>query len=190
MSQEDYTVLNLEEKKVDPKDEIFLLTNSRFNFDILDLAEQTKDLQVVDESSAKNALSFAMQSRKLGQTLENSRKELVKPHVDYQRSINKIVKDFQAKLEEIEERMQAKLSSWMEEQASNPFTMIDELKVEDGAITQKKSWVFEVTDPTLVPKEFLVVEPKLIAEAVKNGVRNISGVKIFEETKTSMRIKN
>ena len=44
-----------------------------------------------------------------------------------------------------------------------------------------------MTDPTLVPREFLVVSDSLIREANKNNVREISGVRIYEDTDVSIR---
>ena len=51
----------------------------------------------------------------------------------------------------------------------------------------RKQWTFEITDPNLVPKEYMTVDPKLIRAAVTLGKRNIPGVRIFEETKIAIR---
>lgn len=154
------------------------------------LKVKSDDVKIVCEDTARSALSMAMQTRKLSNQLEKTRKELIKPHFDYQKDINKLVKKFQEKLDEIESKMQDQLSFWMDEQASNPFTVIDELQVDDGSITMKKVWEFSIDDPDLVPDEYLAVDEDLIKDAVKNGVRNIKGVRIFQTTQTSMRVKN
>lgn len=42
-------------------------------------------------------------------------------------------------------------------------------------------WKMEILNPLLVPREFCTPSDSLIREAVKNGIREIDGVKIFEE---------
>jgi hypothetical protein len=45
----------------------------------------------------------------------------------------------------------------------------------------RKMWVGEIEDPKKVPHEYCVPDQKLINQAVKMGVREISGVKIYEK---------
>ena len=56
-----------------------------------------------------------------------------------------------------------------------------------AAAYTKKAWVFEITDAGEVPREYLVPDEKLIRERIKQGVRNIAGVKIFQEVQTNFR---
>lgn len=56
-----------------------------------------------------------------------------------------------------------------------------------GSSFTRKTWKFEVTDPTLVPREFLLVSDSLIRDAVKNNVREIAGVRIYEDVDVSIR---
>lgn len=60
-------------------------------------------------------------------------------------------------------------------------------RTEAASAHQRKVWSFEVTDHTQVPVEFKIVDEQLIRDAIKMGVREISGVRIFEETKTIFR---
>ncbi len=57
-------------------------------------------------------------------------------------------------------------------------------RTEVGKATQVTTWAFNVVDPAKVPAEYLVVDEKRIRQAVKDGIRQIPGVEIFEETKT------
>ncbi len=154
------------------------------------LQAKSSEVEIVCEDTARIALSMAMQTRKLGNQLEKTRKELIKPHFDYQKDVNKLVKSFQEKLGQIESKMHMQISLWMDSQASNPFTVIDELQVDDGSISRKSVWEYSIDYPDLVPHVYLRVDEKLIEEAIKNGVRNIKGVTIFQTTQTSMRVKN
>jgi hypothetical protein len=45
-----------------------------------------------------------------------------------------------------------------------------------------KKWKGEIVDPALVPAKYCTPDQKLIDQAVKEGVRNIPGVNIFEES--------
>lgn len=49
------------------------------------------------------------------------------------------------------------------------------------------TWTFEVTDGNQVPREYLMVDEKKVAAAVKDGKREIAGVRIFEKTGLSVR---
>jgi len=53
----------------------------------------------------------------------------------------------------------------------------------------RSTWKGEVTDESKVPREYLVVDQTLINKAVKDGVRNIPGVRIFEEKNLAVRTK-
>lgn len=154
------------------------------------LLNSEKEMEVSCEDTAKHALSMALQTRKIEQTIEKSRSEIVKPHLDYQRAVNKIVKDLASKLSEMEQSLTKKINTWIESQKDNPFTSVEELRVDDGMLYTQKGWTFIIENNSLVPEEYKIPEPMLIQDAVKNGVRNIPGVKIYEIEKTLIRIKN
>lgn len=57
----------------------------------------------------------------------------------------------------------------------------------EGSAHQRKQWTFEVENAADVPREYLTVDEKKIREAVKAGVREIPGVRIWEESTTVIR---
>ena len=120
-------------------------------FDIDMLENSAAAIGVKTEEDARGALSMALQARKLETAIDKSRAEIVKPHFDYQKAINKLVKDFKDKLTQIEESLKKKIDGWMDEQRDNPFTAVDRLEVEDGSLTTKKGYDFVVEDERLVP---------------------------------------
>ena len=160
----------------------------QFDIDMLEGAAAA--LGVRTEDDARGALSMALQARKLETALDKSRAEIVKPHFDYQKAINKLVKDFKDKLVQIEESLHKKIDVWMDDQKENPFTAVDKLEVEDGSLTTKKSYDFVVEDDRLVPLEYKVVDAGAIEKAIKYGTRKIPGIKIIEKTETALRVKN
>lgn len=61
-------------------------------------------------------------------------------------------------------------------------------RTEYGSQHIRLDWVFEVEKPELVPREYLCVDERKIKDAVKAGVRNISGVKIYEKPTAITRL--
>lgn len=51
-----------------------------------------------------------------------------------------------------------------------------------GSIGIRKVWTFEIIDENLIPREYLMVNEKLIRAAVGAGKRSIPGVRIFEQS--------
>lgn len=159
-----------------------------FAAEFLDATPET--FVVTCEDTAKQALSYSLQARKLKSRIEESRKEIVRPHIDFQKAVMKFAKDFNDKLDSIETRLHIKVADWMKSQKENPFTYVDEIEVEDGKISIKKSWDFEIDDPTIVPPAFLKPDEDSIKKAIASGVRKIPGVRIFSYETTSLRVKN
>lgn len=149
---------------------------------------------IENEESASQALSMSLQARKIRKQLDETRLSIIRPHLDFQKAINKIVKEYEAKLEEIENNLKNKLDEYLKKSAStnNAFfiTKSKEMFVEDGKLTKVKKWVWELEDETLVPREYLTLNEKKIDESVKQGIRNIPGIKILEKEEISMRVKN
>lgn len=48
-------------------------------------------------------------------------------------------------------------------------------------------WAFDVEDIKQVPAEFIVVNEKAVREAIKNGVRNIAGLKIYQKPTVAIK---
>ncbi len=56
-----------------------------------------------------------------------------------------------------------------------------------GAATTRKVWAFEVVDPARVPRAYLCVDTTAILAAVRAGVREIEGVRIFQREEIAGR---
>lgn len=63
----------------------------------------------------------------------------------------------------------------------------DEISVGNSMTTFRKYITFEIVDITKVLAEYLSVDTKAINQAIRNGVRDIPGLKIFEKLSTVMR---
>lgn len=64
----------------------------------------------------------------------------------------------------------------------------DEKAIEANRVSgTRKVWKFAIEEAGLVPREFLVVDEQAVRRAVAAGVREIPGVRIFEETSIALR---
>ncbi len=162
--------------------------------DLAPLISRASNYLIEDEASASQALSMSLQARKIRKQLDETRLSIIRPHLDFQKAINKIVKEYEAKLEEIENNLKSKLDDYLQKSAStNNSSFIArsrEMFVEDGKLSKVKKWTWELEDEAAVPRKYLALDAKKIDDAVKQGVRNIPGIKIFEKEEISMRIKN
>jgi hypothetical protein len=61
------------------------------------------------------------------------------------------------------------------------------IRTAEGSASIRKVWKFQVEDAAQVPREYLIVNESAIRRAVANGVRQIPGVNIFEESTVAIR---
>jgi len=65
-------------------------------------------------------------------------------------------------------------------------TLPDIVESKSGESRVSKHWTFEVVDEKKVPHEYLTVNDAKVDEAIKNGVREIAGLKIFQKERLSI----
>lgn len=58
-----------------------------------------------------------------------------------------------------------------------------------GTVSAKRVWKVEVVDESMLPREYMIPNYKAINAAVKAGVRQISGCRIWQEEELSVRSK-
>lgn len=177
-------------KETKPKEENEIINELSEQLDISRFISMANFAKIETKEDAKQALSMSLQSRKLKQSLEKTRKKIIKPHIDFQKAVSTIVKDYSEKLTQIEENLSIKLNDWFQSQSTDKDYSDLVMEVEDGKLSTKKDFQFEIEDMELVPKKYLKLDDKKVKEAIKMGVRNIPGMKIIEETKLKMRVKN
>lgn len=155
------------------------------------LISVSENHKITCEEDARQALSMSMQARRLRKALEGSRRKIVRPHLYFQKAINTVVKDYTSKLQEIEDSLKGKLDSWLELQSTFEPNFSDMmLEVQDGKITTKVELDFCVEDFDKIPSSYLMLDEKKVKLAIRAGLRNIPGIRIFEKKQTTMRIKN
>lgn len=60
-------------------------------------------------------------------------------------------------------------------------------RTESGSASGRKVWTFEVVNIDEVPREYLSLNEKKVRDAVRAGVREIPGIRIFQKEKTTFR---
>lgn len=180
-------LMGVEVEKVSVKDATESL---KLQLDLDPLIKQASSHKITCQEEAKQALAMSMQARKLKKTLEESRASIVRPHIDFQKAINQIVKDYTEKLDSIEKGLKLSLEMWVEAQnAISDHAPELILSVVDGTAKQAVELDFTIEDIGKVPREFLIVDEKLVKKAIKAGIREIEGIKIFEKKTIKMRTK-
>ena len=61
------------------------------------------------------------------------------------------------------------------------------VRTENASAHQRKVWTFEIQNAALVPADYKIINEQAIRDAIRIGIREIPGVRIYEETKTVFR---
>lgn len=124
----------------------------------------------------------AEQEKSLALEKAKREEELKKIEADKQAAITgSIIFDDQELVDKATELTQKKVD--LENKAiTAQKTFGDEVKT-----TLKQVWTFELTDETKVPRQFLSVDDKKIKQAIRDGVRDIAGVRIYQDAQLAQR---
>lgn len=63
----------------------------------------------------------------------------------------------------------------------------DKINLSSSSSTVRTVWTFEIEDISKIPAEFLEVNSKAVNDAIRSGVRDISGIKIFQKSVVSVK---
>jgi hypothetical protein len=175
------------------------------------MVKEATGTQVQSEREAERILSYAGDARRLFKKIEAVRKELTEPARKLVASVNDKAKLFTDKLKEVETILIQKVEEWkcslrlkaVEEEAEReeleevlgcnsvlaPASPPATLRGKGVTSYEKTEWTFEVTDVRLIPREYLMVDQAKIHSQIKNGVRQIPGIKMSVSQKTVLRTR-
>lgn len=145
--------------------------------DLKPLENQASSLEVIDASSQSQAVSMAAQTRKIKNVIDKARKEIVQPHVDFQRAVNQLAKSFDTALEAIENGLKKKILAYDQEQRILQQEKEKErLKLEEQAKNSLES------STHYIPENPSIVAPIVIHDQVRteDGTMKIQKKTIFE----------
>lgn len=131
-----------------------------------------------------NLLFDLLKIREVKKGIESKRKECTKEFVLKKKEIDNSTKEIESLLSETENILLQKIEKWVIEED------VESLKLDNGSLSSKKIWEWELDNIDNVPREYLTVDHAKIDKDIKNGIRSIEGIKTFEKTKISIRAKN
>lgn len=180
-----------ENEIIDMNSPEFAVKSLNIEISVQPLVLKAEKYEVANVEEAMQALSMALQARKLATALIDSKKEITKPQIDYQKAVNKLVEDYTNKLKKIEENLKDKIEKWIDQSADLAYASgLEGIQVEDGSLKRVNKWDFRILDERDVPREYLQVDVAAIEKDIKSGVREIPGVEIYLKQETKLRVKN
>lgn len=186
-------------------------------------AEMDK-FEIVDDASAAQCTEAVAKSANLIKVLDTQRKEKIKKHDTFVRSVNRFVKVYRDQVEDIvktgkekigayaykkeQKRRQAeadaqkaaaKVQDEMDKQAKKggyePVQMpamvapreSGPVRTESGSASTRMVWTWEEINYMDCPLQYLMIDKKAVDAAIKAGIRDIKGIKIFEKPEVRVR---
>lgn len=188
--------------------ESFIITNDQQNLQATDILNELKKI-MKDAKEKRDSIVKPLDAAK--KAADKLYKEITEPLEKAERYIKNLMGDYFQKKEAERRRLQAiederlkKAQAKYEVKAAKaeekgvtlppaPVATIVQapektVKAESGASsTVTMEWTYEILDENKVPEQYKRVHPPLINAAVKSGVRDIPGVRIFQQPKISVR---
>lgn len=162
-------------------------------------------IKVSDSIGAERALEFAGEARKIKKRIEGTRLKITEPYRDFVSEINATAKRYTERLDAVSTAIEAKLTTWKQEEAKKAAEIDLSASLENGdalilattdtskinvancSAYDRDVWKYEVADIFQVPIDYLEVNQNSVKLAIKNGLRNIPGLRIYKETVTQLR---
>jgi hypothetical protein len=178
------------------------------------LKKDGDDLVISDLETLKVSSSLRSQVKTVQKELDEKLKSVTSPAKKIIKKIETFFKLFTSELDDLDDRIEQKQIIYQNEQEAIQKKALEEqaakdaealkkgevplpaaptiqpeksVRTEEGLTSFSKVWIGIVEDPMKVPREYLMVNETAIRQAVQNGIRTISGVKIIQETRTSRR---
>lgn len=146
--------------------------------------------------------------------VEEKRKDYTQPLDEAKKRIMEDFKGITKPLEEFIARLDVEMLSW--HQAEQKRLNAEQARIEKEALEQAKKnnvsevvvpvvneikttrtsiattsvvkrWTFRVLDVTQIPREYLMLDERLVNEAIRKGERKIPGIEIYQEEKIGSR---
>ena len=170
---------------------------------------RAREYVVENVEDVENASTFLKEIRDIEKTIEDKRTTLTKPLNQSLKNINDMFKRASQPLAEARNLVGNKILSWKikesdrrakEEERRRKIQEAHEKKghqvsapayvapVENkiGNVQTVKRWTFEVVDFSKVPEKFKMADELGIKEAIRDGIREIPGVKIYQTESLSI----
>lgn len=178
---------------------------------------EIEDIRVVGEALLRDAQNIVITRQNHGKAidhtadtsrglreLEKRRKEITHPLNKQVKEINAFFRGLRAPFEKADKIMRDKLLEYHKQEEKRSKEIEQKLQSELGVpiavpaphTTQRgdtgqaivsKYWTFEVDDLSKVPREYLELDSKKVRAAIKQGIRSIEGLRIYEKERLTIR---
>lgn len=105
-------------------------------------------------------------------------------------ALKKMLTSYQVKQREEQERLLAAAASAATEHAEAQALILAATKQAPptvSGLSVREVWQWQVTDLSLIPHEFFSLDHSKLDAAVRSGAREIPGVKVYKDTRVSVR---
>lgn len=179
-----------------------------FEYAIDDALEKAMLFSVSSQWSAEEAMNLIAKLKGYIKKIEEVRKRVNEPHRKATIYNNEKCRPFTDKLERIEHILFAKINAWkvkyeeeqklLEQEAeqlknalqldvSPHITREATLRTSEALVYEKTQWKFDIECLSEVPRQYLMIDEEKVEAALKSGVREIPGLKVYQEKKTIIR---
>jgi hypothetical protein len=179
-----------------------------FEYAIDQTLERAMIFDVCSHWAAEEAMNVIAKVKGYGKAIEEIRKKTNEPYRKMMTYNNEKCRPFLDKLERIEKIFLNKIEAWkirhekeqeaLEQEANLlkdalqldvvPFVKTEaQLRSCDAIAYEKRSMKFEVECLAMIPINYITVDEEKVEAALKAGIREIPGLKIYEEKKTIIR---
>ena len=63
----------------------------------------------------------------------------------------------------------------------------DPVRTDSGTASTRMEWTYEITDFDKIPRQYLIINPPSVKLAIKSGIREVPGLRIFERPVVTVR---
>lgn len=179
-----------------------------FELAIDETLERAMLFEVSSHWSAEEAMNLVARVKGYEKRIEEIRKRLNEPYRRMMNYNNEKCKPFTDRFDRIISIMKTKIDVWkikyeeeqnaLEKEAEllrdalqlevTPFLKTEaQLRTGDALSYEKTTLKFEIEDESQVPREYLMVDEDKVNAALKAGIRNIPGLRVYTEKKTIIR---
>ena len=165
------------------------------------MSQQAEAIQVTTTEQEEQAYTALTQIKQAIKTIESKRKEITTPLNASLKATNAMFKKLSAPFVEADRIVRDKVMDFRQAQEEKAYKELERRQKIQAAheakghetheITQpivevakttvtSKRWTFEVVDVNKVPREYLVLDNTAVNKAIRNGVREIDGLDIFQ----------
>ena len=173
------------------------------------LVERANSFIVETIEDVSSASEFLKTIKGMENKVEEKRLEFIQPLNQSLKAINDTFRKLRMPLEQVRKSLSNKILSWRKEEEEKirkeeerrrkiqeahkkagheikEVVELEKVKATIGSTRTKKVWTFEIVDFSKVPDSYKELNSVAVNQAIRTGVREINGLKIFQKEQLSI----